>query len=237
VRHRFADRLPVQRAQRAQVDHLRLNAVVGQGVGGLQRSLDHREGGDDGDVRARATYGGSAELRRLALAVELALARVERLVLKDHDGVRVLNRRASQGIRVGRRRRRDQLEARLAHEPAGGRLRVAGPEARAGAHGAADGQRHRALLVGEVPILRCLVAERVEDKAEEVAEHDLDDRAQPAHGRAEGRRGEGELGDRRVDDPLGAEAVDEVRSDVEDPALGHVLAEQHHARVGFHLIA
>ena len=47
--------------------------------------------------------------------------------------------------------------------------------------------------------LRRLVDEAVHRERQEVAEHDLDHRAQPAHGAAEGGAGERELGDRRVE--------------------------------------
>src|SRR5207245_3173681 len=45
------------------------------------------------------------------------------------------------------------------------------------------------------------------------------------------------LGDRRVDDPLGAELLDEPREGLERVAgLGHVLADEEHARVAPHLL-
>ena len=44
----------VERAQAAQVDHLGVDTLGGQGLGRLQRLADHDREGGDGDVRARA---------------------------------------------------------------------------------------------------------------------------------------------------------------------------------------
>ena len=54
----------------------------------------------------------------------------------------------------------------------------------------------------------------------EVAEHDLDHRAQAEDRGAERRAGQRKLGDRRVEDALGAEAGDEARASPKTPPAG-----------------
>ena len=110
------------------------------------------------------------------------------------------------------------------------------PKPGAGADSGADDERNARLLVREVPVLRRLVDERVDDETEEVAEHDLDDGAQALDRGAERGARERELGDRRVDDPVVAEALDETRRDVEDSTGLDVLADQDDARVALHLL-
>ena len=103
-------------------------------------------------------------------------------------------------------------------EPGAVDLRVHGAEAATGADGRADDERHARLLVRHVPVLRRLVDQAVHRQRHEVAEHDLDDRAQPGDGRAERRAGHRELGDRRVEDALLAELSCKPGSGHEDAA-------------------
>src|SRR5207245_11291251 len=72
---------------------------------------------------------------------------------------------------------------------------------------------------------------------DEVAEHHVADRAHARHRGADADAGVARLGDRRVDDPLGAELLDEPREGLERVAgLGHVFADEEHARVAPHLL-
>ena len=157
-------------------------------------------------------------------------------MLEDDDGVVVPDRGLRQPLRIGGSRRCHEAQAGLGEEPAHRCLRVARAEAGAGADGGADDERDAGLPVRHVPVLRGLVDERVDDEPEEVAEHDLDDGAQPLDGGAEGGARERELGDRRVDDAVVAEAVDQSRGGVEDAARLDVLADQHDAAVALHLL-
>ena len=98
-------------------------------------------------------------------------------------------------------------------------------------------ERHADLLLRQEPVLRRLVDEAVHREREEVAEHDLDDRSQAVHRRAERGARERQLGDRRVEDALGAVLVVEARGRGEDPpGDGDVLAEEDHALVGGELL-
>ena len=86
---------------------------------------------------------------------------------------------------------------------------------------------------GQEPVLRHLVDDAVHDERQEVAEHDLDHRAQPRDGRAERGAGQGELRDRRVEDPVGAVLLVQARRDREDAAGDRdVLAEEDDSVVG-----
>ena len=86
--------------------------------------------------------------------------------------------------------------------------------------------------------LRRVVDDLVQGQQREVDRHDLDDRAQAEHGRADRGAGEALLGDRRVADPLGAELAEQARGDLvgalEDADL---LAHEEDAVVAQHLLA
>ena len=118
------------------------------------------------------------------------------------------------------------------------RLGVHRAEPPAAADRGADDERDAPLLTRDVPVLGGLVDERVHRQAHEVAEHDLDDRAQSADGRAERRARERELGDRRVEHARLAEALLDPRGDREHAALlgGNILAEEHDGLVALHLL-
>jgi hypothetical protein len=110
-------------------------------------------------------------------------------------------------------------------------------ELAAPADGRPQGQRDALLLVREVPVLGGLVDEAVHRERDEVGEHDLEDGAQPGCGATERGAGERELGDRRVEDAVGAVALREAGRRLEDAAgVRHVLAEEHHVLVAPELL-
>ena len=75
-----------------------------------------------------------------------------------------------------------------------------------------------------------LVHELIHDQRQEVAEHDVDDGPHAGHRGADADAGEPGLRDRRVDDALRAELVDEPLEHLERRAgLGDVLAHQEDA--------
>src|SRR3984957_13476084 len=67
--------------------------------------------------------------------------------------------------------------------------------------------------------LRDHVADLVESAADEVHELEFGDGAHAGERCSEGRAHDGGFGDGRVDDALGAEAVDETTSDFKGPAV------------------
>jgi hypothetical protein len=85
--------------------------------------------------------------------------------------------------------------------------------------------------------LRGLIDDLIQCERQEVAEHHVDDRPEPRHRRADGKTGETRLGDRRVDDTMDAELLDETVQHVERRAgFGDVLAEDDDPRIAAHLL-
>ena len=79
------------------------------------------------------------------------------------------------------------------------------------------------------------VADLVEGAADEIHELEFGDRAHAGERRSEGRAYDGGLGDGRVDDALGAEAVDETVGDFERAAVdADVFAEAEDGGVAVH---
>ena len=80
-----------------------------------------------------------------------------------------------------------------------------------------------------------MLRDLVEGAADEVHELELGDGAHAGERRSEGRAHDGGLGDGRVDDALGAEAVDETISDFESAAVdADVFAEAEDGGVAVH---
>jgi hypothetical protein len=73
---------------------------------------------------------------------------------------------------------------------------------------------------GHVRQLGCLVEDGVQADADEVHEHDFDDRAQSGHGRPDRRADVTHLADRRVQDTLRPEALVQALRHGEDAAAG-----------------
>ena len=81
------------------------------------------------------------------------------------------------------------------------------------------------------------VGDLVERAADEVHELKFGDRAHAGERRAEGRAHDGRLGDGRVDDALGAKAVDEAVGDFERAAVdADVFANAEDGRIALHLL-
>ena len=125
------------------------------------------------------------------------------------------------------------FQAGIVDEPHLWILRVEGAAVDVSAAGAAqDERRGRA---PEVVRLGDHVADLVEGAADEVHELKFGDRAHAGERRAESRAHDGGFGDGRVDDALGAEAVDESVGDFERAAVdADVFAEAEDGRVALH---
>src|SRR5439155_15114545 len=99
----------------------------------------------------------------------------------------------------------------------------------------AEDDGHLDLAARHVVRLGGLIDHLIHRQRDEVAEHHVDDRTHARHRGADADAGVARLGDRRVDDPLGAELLDEPREGLERVAgLGHVFADEEHARVAPH---
>ena len=187
---------------------------------------------------ALALEVGLAERDEVLLVGHLALGVVEHLALEHADRVVVADRALEQPLRVVRRAGRDDLEAGDVREPALPRLRVLRGELQRGAVRAAEHDRHLVLAARHVEHLRGGVHDLVEREQREVPGHELDDRAQPDHRRADADAGESELGDRRVDDAHLAELLEESLGDLVRALVdGDFLAHEEDAIVALHLLA
>ena len=97
--------------------------------------------------------------------------------------------------------------------------------------------RHLPLAAGHVVDLGGLVGHLVHDDAQEVAEHDVDDRPHAGHRGADAEAGEAGFRDRRVDDAVLAELVDQAGQHLERRArLGHVLAHEDDLGIAAHFL-
>ena len=119
------------------------------------------------------------------------------------------------------------------HEPHLGILRVEGAAVDIAAAGAAQDEGCR--RAPEVMRLRDHVADLVHGAADEVHELKFGDRTHAGERRAEGRAHDGGFCDRRVDDPLGTEAVNEAVGDFEGAAVdADVFADAEDGGVALH---
>ena len=194
---------------------LGLDALLGQFLGRLQREADHARVGGDGDVLALAADLGLADRHQPVLDLRhVELLAVEHLVLEEDHRVRVADRGLQQALGVGGVVGRDHLQARHVGVPAGIVLAVLGRDARGRAVGAAEHDRAVHLAAGHVERLGGRIDDLVDGLHGEVEGHELDDRLQARHGRADAEAGEAVLGDRRVDHPLVAELLQQVAADL-----------------------
>ena len=174
----------------------------------------------------------------ILLLGHFALGVVEHLALEEAHRVVVANRALEQALRVVRRARRDDLEARDVREPRLERLRVLRRELQRGAVRAAEHDRDVVLAARHVEQLRGRVEHLVEREQREVPGHELDDRAQADHRRADADAGEPELGDRRVDDAHLAEFLEQAFRDLVCALIdGDFLAHEEDAVVALHFFA
>jgi hypothetical protein len=168
-------------------------------VGGLQRHEHHLAAGDDGAVVALTLELGHAERDHELLVRHLALDVVEHLALDEDHRVVVADGALEQALGVGRRAGRHHLEPRDVGVPRLERLRVLRASCSAAPPGPAEHHRHRELAARHVEHLGGRVDDLVHRQQREVPGHELDDRAQAHHRRADAHAGEAQLGDRRVD--------------------------------------
>ena len=104
--------------------------------------------------------------------------------------------------------------------------------------GPADDDWHPQPAAGEVAHLRGLGDDLIERDTEELREHDLDHRAEPARRCADRRTEDRGLRDRRVPHPIAPEFFEQPGRDLEDaPGVRNVFAEEDYRRVRGHLVS
>jgi hypothetical protein len=229
--HRAQQRRGIERLERAQVDHLGLDAVVRQGVGRLQAMADRLRVRDDREVDALANDLGAAERDDVLARRHVARRMGKRQVHEEEDRVVVADRCLEQALEVGRARRHHDLQPRGVDEHRLEVVVVLAADAPAGAGHRQDDEREAELAAGEIAKLAGAVDERVHRQRQERREQQVDDRAQPHRGGADGGAGDDRLGERRVADARGAELGDEL-----GPLGRDAFAEHDDARVAAHLL-
>ena len=143
----------------------------------------------------------------------------------------------SSPLRVRRAVRRDHHQPRHMGIPAAVILAVLRGHASRRAVGPAEHDRAAHLPARHVIGLRRRIDDVIDRLHREVEGHELDDRAQAAHRRARSKPGEAIFGDRRVDDALGPELLQQVLRDLVGALiLGDLLADHEHAIVAAHLL-
>ena len=231
------DRLHVERADRAEVDHLGRDLLLVERIGHAQQQVDLPAVADQGDVRAFLGDSGLAELDGVLTVRHLALGPVEGAGLEEDDRVGIADCGQHHPLGVFRGGRGDDLEARELAIEALDAVRVLGRELDAAAVWPADHHRHVDLAAGEVVHLGRVLDDLVGCLEGEVPGHHLDDRAHAGHGHADRRAGEAALGNRRVDHALRSEAVDQaVRDEVGATVNADVLAHDDDTFIALHLV-
>ena len=194
--HRLGQRRVVQRRQRPQVDDLDVPALLGGGLGRLERGGHHRAVRDEGDVRARPADDGLIDGRAGLRPVFVLLGPVAALGLEEHDGIGAADRLAQQPVGVGRGARGDDAQP--------GRVDVVGLRGVAMVLDAADPaavrhpdhDRQRDAAPSTVAHLGQVAGDLLEGRVGERVELHLDDRDQPVHRHADGGADDARLGQR-----------------------------------------
>src|SRR5262245_55149256 len=102
--HRFHDRGDVQRAQRAQIDHLGIDALARQLLGRRQREADLQREGGDRDVLAWPLDAGATDRQdELGIGRYREALAIEDFILQKHDRIGIADRRLQQSLGVRRR--------------------------------------------------------------------------------------------------------------------------------------
>src|SRR5580704_15026464 len=196
--------------------------------------MHHRRISNDAEVATFADDVRFADGDDVILRGDFTLdAPIKIFVLEENARVVVADGGFDQAFGIVGRGRADYFQAGIVDEPHLGILRVEGAAVDVSAAGAA--QNERSGRAPEVMRLRDHVADLVEGAADEVHELEFGDGAHAGEGRSESRSHDGRLGDGRVDDALGAKAVDETVSDFKSPAVNaDVFAQAEDGGVAIH---
>ena len=162
---------------------------------------------------------------------------VEQLVFEEDDGILGADRGLQQPLRIGGAVGRNNNEPRNACVPGPVILTVLSGYACCCAVRTAEDHRAAHLATGHVVGLGGRVHDMVDRLHREVEGHELDDRAEAAHRRARAKPGEAIFGDRRIDDALCSELVEQsLRDLVSALVLGDLLAHHEHAVIAAHFL-
>src|SRR4030095_16399148 len=158
------------------------------------------------------------------------------LVLEEEDRVVVSDGGLDQALGVVRGRRLHDLQPRRVGEVRLGVLRMERPSVHATAGRTAYDERDAD--ASPVPRLRGEIGDHVEGTGDEVYELRPGDGAHSHHRGTDRGPDDGRFGERRVDDALLAELLDQTVGDFEGASVdADVFAQQEHALIAGHLLA
>src|SRR4030095_10244450 len=236
---RIHQRLPIERGDGEQVDHRGLDTVLFlEDVSGLEGDADHGAVRDEREGVALAHHLRAAERQGLALLGDLFLGGViQGLRLEKDDRVGVADGGGEQCPRVARARWDDHLQpGNVGVELLLG-LGVVLERAHAASVRHADHHRDVEAALRAGAVARAVVLDLVEALKGEAGELDLADRLEAVEGHADRGADDGRLGQRAVDDALGAALPLPVVGHPEDAAVdADVLAQHEHVAVTLHLL-
>src|SRR6056297_2160270 len=235
---RGEDRGVIQWTQRAQVDHLGLDAVLRQFLGRLQRLEERAAIGDEAQVLALPPDRGLGDVHWSRILVDLPAHVVKHDVLEDQHRVGVLKGRPEHPPRILQRCGCQHLEAGDMRVPTLEAVGMLRGQLLAGAGGHADHHGHAELSARHVPDRGGRVHDLVEREQAEIDRHQLHDRPQPGRRSTDARAGETRLAERRVADAVLAELVHQTLRHRVASAIGaDIFAHEKNAVVPLHRVA
>ena len=158
-------------------------------------------------------------------------------MLDEDHGVVAADRRLEESLGVGGSRRQHDGQARKMSEECLGTVRMGRAQVSGDPRVAPEHDRHRELAAAHVAHVGGIVHELVEGDVAEAVGHELDDRAQSDHRRADADPGEAVLGNRRVDDATAPELVEHsLRDFVRAVVLGDLLTHEEDSVIALHLL-
>ena len=232
------DGVGVHRLERAQVNHLGIDAFAGQFFGGLEGIVHAHRPGDD-----RHVVSGPRDLclaDRQDKVIELRHRRrvaVENFVFEEDHRIGIADRGLQQALGIGSVGRRNHLQAWNVRVPRRIILAVLGGDACGDSIRPAEHNLATHLSARHVQGLRGGIDQLVNRLHGEVECHEFDDGLQTCECRADAKAGKSVLGDRRVDDAFGAEFLQQALRDlVRTLIFGDLLAHHEDVFVASHFL-
>ena len=200
--HTLDDGCVIYWVYRSAVEYVRGHPIfLFKDIGGFDCTIERRADGHERDVLARAPLRRRAEGDFIVALRNRRLKHfghiVKALTLEENDGVTARERGVKQALRIVRRGRKDDLEAGNVIHDCSPILRMLRPVFRADGH--SQHERHFEDARGHALPLGHLVEDFIARAAHKVAIHELDERAPPLEGVADGRTDDCAFGDRRVE--------------------------------------
>ena len=205
------NRVDVERRDRRDVDDFGLDAFVGERRRGRERLARRRAPGHERHVLAFAQHEADVERQRVARVGHLFLREaIEPRRLEKHHRIGIADGREQQAVGARRRGGNHDAQARNVREQ---RLRAFGVvlgRMDAAAHRRAQHERAREPAAGAVAQARGVIQQLVDRGIDEAHELDLGDGPQALRREPDAHAGDQRFRERRVDDALGAEALEQA---------------------------